>query len=572
MNLQRIAITNYRNLDSISVDFHPILNFIVGENNLGKSNLLTVLNVLLYRGSFKESDFLRPSEEIRIEITLGLADAEIGLFEDLFDPADSKVINIVATQVAADAALHFHHRETGIPINMTNVRRANFLYYDSLRKPDTELNFYRNYGAGKFLHSLLGLFLSTDGSNEKKDGSSGKEVVPGELLADASAFLQEKIRLIKPMEQLDLHVAIEHEVLNVLGKLLSLRDTNDINVSESGHGVQYTSLIPLLLLDRLFQMSQSTRPEPVSVEFDKTVVPVILGLDEPEIHLHPFMQRSLIKYVADVCADRDEDFKSLLHDVTGYDGLRGQTIVVTHSPNILLNDYQHVVRFSKVSGSVAVANGSAIRLDPAERKQLLKNMPYVKEAFFSKCVILVEGDSEYGSLPIMAEKTIGDVDRLGISIVQTSGGDSIPPMSKLLTQFGISHIGVLDKDKETLYRGAPHLMFTDHTDFEHEVVASMNLVDYQRFMEVYYPDKAMFCMGDAKALGLSLDPKKDLSSQLAKLDEAVLNGLKSAVAPKVLDFLARSKSVLVAEQLAEFLSVPPFYERVLNEARRLATQ
>jgi len=369
------------------VEFHSRLNFIVGENNLGTSNLLTLLNVLLYRGAFKESDFLRPHEAIQIEMTLGLAEAEKGLFEDLFDPEDRNVINIIATQVAADEALEFHHRETGSPIHLTNVRRANFLYYDSLRKPDTELNFYRNQGASKFLSSLLGLFITEDGSVEN-------DIVSGELLSRASAFLQEKIHPIKPMEQLGLHVSIEEGALNVLGKLLSLRDTNNINGSESGHGVQYTSLIPRLWLERLFQMSQSKRLEPVSVESEETVVPVILGLDEPEIHLHPFMQRSLIKYVADVCADRDEDFKSLLNVVTGYDGVRGQMTVVTHSPNILLNDYQPVVRFAKTTGNVAIANGSVMTLEPAGRKQLLKNMPYVKEAFFSKCVILVEGDSE----------------------------------------------------------------------------------------------------------------------------------------------------------------------------------
>jgi len=46
----------------------------------------------------------------------------------------------------------------------------------------------------------------------------------------------------------------------------------------------------------------------------------------------------------------------------------------------------------------------------------------------------------------MAQTIIGDIDRLGISVVQPSGGDSIPPMSKLLSQFGIAHIGVLDKE------------------------------------------------------------------------------------------------------------------------------
>ena len=38
MKLSCVRISNYRNIDDIFVDFHPESNYIIGENNLGKSN------------------------------------------------------------------------------------------------------------------------------------------------------------------------------------------------------------------------------------------------------------------------------------------------------------------------------------------------------------------------------------------------------------------------------------------------------------------------------------------------------------------------------------------------------
>ncbi|MBK8823125.1 MAG: AAA family ATPase [Anaerolineales bacterium] len=38
-------------------------------------------------------------------------------------------------------------------------------------------------------------------------------------------------------------------------------------------------------------------------------ISMVLGLDEPEIHLHPYLQRSLIKYVSEILENKDSDFQ-----------------------------------------------------------------------------------------------------------------------------------------------------------------------------------------------------------------------------------------------------------------------
>ena len=43
MRIACVKVANYRNIDGIEVVFNPECNYIIGENNLGKSNFLSLL-------------------------------------------------------------------------------------------------------------------------------------------------------------------------------------------------------------------------------------------------------------------------------------------------------------------------------------------------------------------------------------------------------------------------------------------------------------------------------------------------------------------------------------------------
>ena len=141
MRISVLEIKNYRNLDGVEIKFHPTMNFIIGENNLGKSNLLDLLNILFNRNNFTESDFLNLNEQIHITFSLGLSEIEQGFFDDLFDPTDREKINIVAVQESPDDVIRFQHQESGTVISSSIVRCVNYINYDSLRNPSSELSF-----------------------------------------------------------------------------------------------------------------------------------------------------------------------------------------------------------------------------------------------------------------------------------------------------------------------------------------------------------------------------------------------------------------------------------------------
>lgn len=72
----------------------------------------------------------------------------------------------------------------------------------------------------------------------------------------------------------------------------------------------------------------------------KKILSVILALDEPEIHLHPYMQRTLTKYLEGIASGSDDQFNSLLKEYFDVDSISAQLIVVTHSPSIVPQDYK----------------------------------------------------------------------------------------------------------------------------------------------------------------------------------------------------------------------------------------
>ena len=97
-----LEITNYRNLTGKRIKFNETLNFLIGENNIGKTNMLELINIFLSVGKFIESDFTDVMRPIRIRLRIKYSDEEVGYFEDNFDVDDSRSITLLAVQDSVD--------------------------------------------------------------------------------------------------------------------------------------------------------------------------------------------------------------------------------------------------------------------------------------------------------------------------------------------------------------------------------------------------------------------------------------------------------------------------------------
>jgi putative ATP-dependent endonuclease of OLD family len=579
MKITKLEIHNYRNLDGVKISLEENCNFIVGENNLGKSNLLTLINILFTSRAFKLDDFKDVSLPIEINFQLKLAPIEIGHFQDLFDLDDYSLINITARQDNIDDNIIFFHTETTTYIQPSVVKCLNYIHYDSLRNPVAEINFDKGRGVGRFLRNIISQYL-------KNNGISDADFLDDTKVTELLGSINDKIVKIKSFQDFGIKASTEDDAENLLSKIVVLKDGKGDSFLKTGYGVQFLILVTLSVLEKL-QAIRAQRGNRGIFENEangEKSISLIIGLDEPEIHLHPYMQRSLIKYLNSVITNNNAEFRTLIKELFDIDEFIGQIIVVTHSPNILLNDYKQIIRFYSESGVTKIISGSQFTLGEQLHKHLYLHFPFIKEAFFSRCAIFVEGDSEFSSFPLFGKKLSIEFDDLGICVIQ-AGGDAIHQLIELATKFGIPSIGISDKDNGTSPTALPNHFQTDLRDYEEEIVCRLidsgkeellrNILKDKderwltRKLEKDSLNKRLFSKSgqDKYNLGIS---KFEVDLILTNIELDDLISLKSFY----LTWFILNKSYPLGMLIGEHLTIaeiPVIYQTVINEAKKLVT-
>ena len=123
-----VEINNYRNLTGKIITFNDTLNFLIGENNIGKTNILELINICFAIGKFAETDFMYISLRIIIIFMVQYSNEEIGYFEDNFDVDDSNSITLVAMQDSVDQRINYYHDKANqTKISMATISTMNLL-------------------------------------------------------------------------------------------------------------------------------------------------------------------------------------------------------------------------------------------------------------------------------------------------------------------------------------------------------------------------------------------------------------------------------------------------------------
>ncbi|MDI3476886.1 MAG: putative ATP-dependent endonuclease of the family [Thermoanaerobacterium sp.] len=201
------------------------------------------------------------------------------------------------------------------------------------------------------------------------------------------------------------------------------------------------------------------------------ILPLVLAIDEPEVHLHPYMQRAILNYYKCILKNEDENFIELLKYSFNIDGLDGQLIVVTHSTDVLVDNHRNIVRFYKTKDKRTNAiSGMDINIKPDVEKHLIMNFQDIKEAFYSKCVLIVEGETEYGCIRGFAKTLNIPMDDYGICFVNAQGEGSIPKLQQLFNHFAIPSIVIFDSDVKEGKTASENEFFTKEICFEMDIV------------------------------------------------------------------------------------------------------
>lgn len=561
-----LEITNYRNLTEKRIKFNETLNFLIGENNIGKTNMLELINIFLSVGKFIESDFTDVMRPIRIRLRIKYSDEEVGYFEDNFDVDDSRSITLLAVQDSVDERINYYH-DTPIQtkISIATIRRMNVLYYYAQRMPLKEVDFRKTSGSGKVLNYFIQYSL-------KKSGVQEKDILKKTKLNSIVKDVNKQIKNLNTITGDNVSAYIDTEADKLVCRLLGLGDENGRELSSLGEGVQYAFNILLQIIEIIHNIKVTRKPEDFEERLidkeGKKLFPLFLVLDEPEIHQHPYRQRSLIKKIEGLVDNKNQEFLNLLKELFDIDGLTGQIFIATHSPNILLNDYRQFIRFHRNRGNnnlLEVVSGMNIAIEDKLYKHMLHNFIYLKEAMFSKCIIFVEGDTENGAIPVFAKRMDCDMDERGIGVIKLDGADSVKRCMKLYKEFGIESIAIIDKDKKNDYGSETGIYFTKANDYEEDVYNNFKLNDYLRCCKEITGVSHFIPILRNK--GLTFNPADFVADPtILEIDDETQEKVMSENRSRELEKLKQSKNAAKGAILAEYVTViPSVFKTVINK-------
>lgn len=193
MRITCVRVSNYRNIDGITVNFNPECNYIIGENNLGKSNFLTLLGTVCNGRGFDDKDFFDPDKPIEVELELKLLQNEQGYFGDDFSPDDASLLKIRYRQTIREAYPTIVSADSNESIQPKLLRKINFLKYETTSVPSKELRLDTQKGAGLIFNSIIGRFIA--------NGEEPPAFLNSEQVGNLTEFINEHLVKIRSFKE-----------------------------------------------------------------------------------------------------------------------------------------------------------------------------------------------------------------------------------------------------------------------------------------------------------------------------------------------------------------------------------
>jgi predicted ATP-dependent endonuclease of OLD family len=166
----------------------------------------------------------------------------------------------------------------------------------------------------------------------------------------------------------------------------------------------------------------------------------VLLLDEPELHLHPTMQKRILNLL--ICESKAKD--------------HNQIMLITHSPYLTYTDNMDTIwRLTKTEEGTKVHNlGEVLSSFEDEEKQKIAiklASPDLRSILFSRGVILVEGPSdkivvEQIDRYLSTKKKGAEIDENEWPIVDISGKKNLALYMRLSQTFDVPSLAILDLD------------------------------------------------------------------------------------------------------------------------------
>ncbi|MFT0848887.1 AAA family ATPase [Actinomycetaceae bacterium L2_0104] len=453
MRISRVAIANHSRFQDLDLDVrrHAV---IVGANDVGKSSILRLLNLVLGTSTSGLYQALTPADlrdkDTPLSVDVWWTDfteknrrpfpAEISIAPD-------RETEYLWVQMVVEAD---HEDEETVTI------RRWFPESGHGRGPNRDqldefgwryLRATRGASMMEGPHSPVKTLLSSAdlGTNEEglktllnqfNEELSGNESV-SDLLERVAAHLSKAMPRTVSSDDFTVRSVTDptSDVLQDVSIFLN-RDGEQVSLQEQSDGARQ------LMSMTLFDLAEGTAN--------------VLAIDEPELHLHPTSQRT----AADLLS-----------------GEGNQKIIVTHSPYILHRfEPAEVIAIDRHGESHQIGDA---KLSKVEKVRAHWWSPRLLEALTARFVILVEGDADRVIVETVADKLGVNLDRLGAVVLELDGAEKFRNVFPLLGPdgFGPTLLGLVDKKESGswvhAFGGNPenvidHSVFISSADLEDE--------------------------------------------------------------------------------------------------------